>query len=78
MKLRRISLTEIPLCAGLLYRDCVNRGGLDLSKEVLWVSVGQGAAEIRAVKVGGQKKNSADQPGAEEAGSNRSDRQNFF
>ena len=28
---------------------------LDLSKEVLWVSVGQRAAEIRAVKVGGQK-----------------------
>ena len=42
--------------ARLLDRDCVNKGGLHLSKEVLWVSVGQRAAEIRAVKVGGQKK----------------------
>ena len=25
----------------LLNRDCVNKGGLDLSKEVLWVSVGK-------------------------------------
>ena len=32
----------------------VNKGGLDLSKEVLWVSVGQRALELRAVKVGGQ------------------------
>ena len=36
-------------------RNCVNKGGLDLSKEVLWVSVGQRAAELRAVKIGGQK-----------------------
>ena len=35
------------------------KGGLDLSKEVLWVSVGSGAAELQVVKVGG-KKNSAD------------------
>ena len=41
----------------LLDRIWVNKGGLDLSKEVLWVSVGQRAAEIRAVKVGGQRKN---------------------
>ena len=40
----------------LLNRNCVNKGGLDLSKEVLWVSVGQRAAELWAVKVGGQKK----------------------
>ena len=39
----------------LLNRDCVNRRGLDLSKEVLWISVGQRAAELQAVKVGGQK-----------------------
>ena len=52
--------------------------GLDLSKEVLWVSVGQRAVVPRAVKVGGQKKNSADQPGAGNPGSNRRDRQNFF
>ena len=64
--------------ARLLDRDCVNKGGLDLSKEVLWVSLGQRASEIQAIKVGGQKKNSADLPCAGDAGSNRSDRQNFF
>ena len=42
--------------ARLLNRDQVNKGGLDLSKEVLWVSVGQRAADLRAVKVGGWKK----------------------
>ena len=31
----------------------VRLGGLDLSKEVLWVSVGQLAAKLQAVKVGG-------------------------
>ena len=36
--------------------DFVNKKGLDLSKKVLWVSVGQRAAVLRAVKVGGQKK----------------------
>ena len=41
--------------ARLLDRDSVNKRGLDLSKEVLWVSVGQRAAVLRAVKVGGQK-----------------------
>ena len=40
----------------LLNRDNVNKGGLDLFKEVLWVSVGQGAAELQVVKVRGQKK----------------------
>ena len=37
-------------------RDWVNRWDLDLSKEVLWVSVGQGAAKLQAVKVGDLKK----------------------
>ena len=40
--------------ARLLDRDYVNKGGLDLSKEVLWVSVGQRAADLQAVKVEGQ------------------------
>ena len=31
--------------ARLLNIDCVNKGGLDLSKEVLWVSVGQRSAD---------------------------------
>ena len=48
--------------ARVLDRDCVNKRGLDLSKEVLWVSVGQRAAELRAVKVGGQIKKSASWP----------------
>ena len=42
--------------ARLLNRNCVNKGDLDLFEEVLWVSVGQRAAELRVVKVGGQKK----------------------
>ena len=46
----------IKSAARLLDRNCVNKEGLDLSKEVLWVSVDQRAAELRAVKVGGQKK----------------------
>ena len=41
--------------ATLLNRNCVNKEGLDLSKEILWVSVGQRAAEVPAVNVGGQK-----------------------
>ena len=55
----RVFWTEIEClksAARLLNRDYVNRKGLDLSKEVLWVFVGQRAAEIRAVKVGGWKK----------------------
>ena len=46
----------IKSAARLLDIDCVNKGGLDLSKEVLWVSVDQRAAVLQAVKVGGQKK----------------------
>ena len=42
--------------ARLLNRNCFNKRDLDLSKEVLWVSLGQRAAEIQAVKVGGQRK----------------------
>ena len=41
--------------ARLLNRNCVNKRGLDLSKEVLWVSDGQRAAELQAVEVGGKK-----------------------
>ena len=58
--------------------DYVNRGGLDLSKEVLWVSVGQRAAELPAIKVGGWKKNSADMPGTGRSGSNPADSRIFF
>ena len=46
----------IKSAARLLDIDCVNKGGLGLSKEVLWVSVNLEAAVLQAVKVGGQKK----------------------
>ena len=52
----RVYCTEIKYlksAARLLNRDYVNKGGLDLSKEILWVSVGQRLAELLAVKVGG-------------------------
>ena len=42
--------------ARVLNKDCVNNGGLDLSKNVLWFSIGQGAADLQAVKVVGKKK----------------------
>ena len=42
--------------ARVLDRDCVNKRGLDFSKEVLWVSAGQRAADLQAVKVGGHQK----------------------
>ena len=38
--------------ARLLYRDYVNRVGLDTSKEVQWVSVAQRTAELPFIKVG--------------------------
>ena len=45
----------------LLDRNCVteegvNKRGLDLFKEVLWVFVGHRATEVPTVKVGGQTK----------------------
>ena len=46
----------IKSAARLLDKDCINKRGLDLSKEVLQASVGQRAAVLQAVKVGGQKK----------------------
>ena len=51
-----MEIKYIKSAARVLNRDCVNKRGLDLSKNVLWVSVGQGAADLQAVKVGGQKK----------------------
>ena len=51
-----MELKYIKSAARVLNRNCVNKRGLDLSKNVLWVSVGQMAADLRAFKVGGQKK----------------------
>ena len=45
---------ENPICPLNCY--IVWRRGLDLSKEVLWVSVGQRTAKLQAVKVGDQEK----------------------
>ena len=42
----------IKSAARLLNKNCVNKGGLYLSKDVLWVSVDQRVAELGAVKVG--------------------------
>ena len=52
-----MDIKYIKNAARVLNRNCVNKGGLDLSKNVLWASVGQGAADLRAVKVGGQREN---------------------
>ena len=62
----------------LLNRNYVNRRGLDLPKEVLWVSVCQRAAKLPSGKVGGLKKNSAMRAGAGESVSNPAAWQNFF
>ena len=48
-----MEIKYIKSTARFLNRDCVNKGGLYLSKEVLWVSVGQMASDLGAVKVGG-------------------------
>ena len=68
----------IKSAARLLNIDCVNKRGLDLSKEVLWVSVSQRAVVLQAVKVGGQKKILPISPRTGNPDSNRGDRQNFF
>ena len=51
-----MELKYIKSAARVLNRNFVNKRGLDLSKNVLWVSVGQRAADLRAVRVGSQKK----------------------
>ena len=51
-----MEIKSIKSAARLLNINFVNKRSLDLSKEVLWVSVGQRAAELWAVKVGGWNK----------------------
>ena len=48
-------------CLSLLQKLC-QQWGQDLSKEILYVSVGQMAAKLQAVKVGSLKKHFAAQP----------------
>ena len=48
-----MEIKYIKSTARLLNKVWVDRGGLDPFKEVLWVSIGQRAADLQAVKVGG-------------------------
>ena len=64
--------------ARLFERDWVNKGGLDISKEVLWVTVGQLAAKLQAVKVGGWSYRPGIEPGLHSCGSRLAGWQNFF
>ena len=73
-----VNFKSLKSATRLLNRVCVERQGLDLSKEVLWVSVCQRAAKLPAGKVGGLKKNSAMRPGAGESVSNPAAWQNLF
>ena len=51
-----MEMKYIKSASRLLNRDCVNKRGLNLSKEVLWVSIGQRVGELSVIKVGGSKK----------------------
>ena len=62
MQVLLMEINYIKRSSTLLNRDYVNKRGLYLSKEILWVSVGQRGAERPAVKVEGLKKNSAALP----------------
>ena len=73
-----MEIAYIKSAARVSNRHCVNKEGLGLFKNVLWVSVRQGAADLRAVKVGGLKKNSAIRPGAGYSGLRPAARQDFF
>ena len=73
-----MEIKYIKSAARIINRDCVNKRSLDLSKNILWVSVGEWAADLQAVKVEGQKKNSAERPGLNPLCLQQADRQNFF
>ena len=78
MRILWMETKYIKSAARLLNINWVNKRGLDLSKEVLWVSFGQRGAKLPAVKVGGLKKNLAIRPGAGYSGSRPAAWQNFF
>ena len=42
-----MDIRYLKIAANLLDRDYVNKGSLDLSKEVLWVSLDQSAANLQ-------------------------------
>ena len=56
MRVFQTEMKYLKTAARRLDIDNVNRRGLALSKEVLWVSVALRAANLQAVKVGGQQK----------------------
>ena len=56
--------------ARVLNKDCVNKRGLDLSKNVLWVSVGQRGSRSTGCQSWRSKKNSADRPVRQNLGKN--------
>jgi len=72
-----MEIKYIKSAATVLNRNCVNKRGLDLSKNVLWVSVGEGAADLQAVKVVGQK-NFAVRPFSNPNSPRRAEWPNFF
>ena len=78
MRVLWMEIECIKSAARLLDSNWVNKGGLDLSKEVLWVSEGQRGAELPAVKVGGVKKNSAARPVSNPSSPRRAEWPNFF
>ena len=61
-----------------MVRNYVNRGGLDLLKEVLWVPVDQGAAKLWSVKPWEWSHHPGLEPGPPAFGSSPADRQDFF
>ena len=59
MRVFLVKIKYLKSAARLLNREYVAWQVLDLSKEVLLVSVGQRVAELPAIKVGGLKKSCA-------------------
>ena len=78
MRVLWMEIKYIKSTSRLLDRAWVNKGGLDLLKEVLWVSVGQRAAELPAIKVGGQKKILQNGPAQASRFQTRQSDRNFF
>ena len=56
MRVSEMGIKHLESATRLLDRDYGSIRGLDLSEEVLWVSVGQLASKLKAVRVGGLKK----------------------
>ena len=73
-----MAIKYLKSAARFLNRNSVNKTDLNLSKKVLWVSVGQRAADLRAVKVEGQQKILSSGPVSTHFARARADRQNFL